>query len=383
MYTSLRIARTAEELHAVFRLRHQVFVEEERRFEHPSNAVFDLYDSFPETINVVASEDGTAIGAIRYVPDNPVRIPALDHYDFGPLMETLEGKFVSVGWFCAAREHRADPGLVFGLFKVAVRECRRLGLRHVIAPLHPGILPLLKSVGAQELGPEFHDEELNVPMVPIHVDMDKLPPGVKESMQDPLEMVLDEARERRIYRTGDAIIDEGDSGAEAFVVMRGAVRIVGLAGAGGKDRDVLLGPGQLFGELSLLDGGVRTNTVVCHSKETDVMVWDKDDFLRQIRTDAYKASSLCRVLASRLREQNRGGSDIPARIPLLARILIGASRNGEQPVNIKWLASQSALWPKELLTLLPDWEEKGWVVRNDDHLLLLDEEGLRTVITAE
>lgn len=44
MYTSLRLARTAEELHSVFRLRHQVFVEEERRFEHPTDTVFDLYD---------------------------------------------------------------------------------------------------------------------------------------------------------------------------------------------------------------------------------------------------------------------------------------------------------------------------------------------------
>jgi len=383
MYTSLRIARTAEELHSVFRLRHQVFVEEEQRFEHPTDAVFDLYDSFPETINVLATRGGTAIGAIRYVPDNPVKLPAHDHYDFRPLMESLEGRFVSVGWFCAAREQRANPGLVFGLFKLAVRECRRLGLRHVIAPLHPGILPLLKGVGAKEIGAEFLDRELNVPMVPIHVDMDVLPPGVRESMQDPLEMVLDEARERRIYGKGETIIEEGDSGTEAFIVMRGAVRVAGLSDSEGEGRDVLLGSGQLFGELSLLDAGPRSNTVVCHSTEVDVMVWSRDDFLRQVRTDAHKASSLCRILATRLREQNRGGADVPARVPLVARILMGASRKGEQPVSSRWLASQSALWPKELESILVAWEGKGWVVRDEDDLLLLDTDGLKTVITSE
>ena len=57
---------------------------------------------------------------------------------------------------------------------------------------------------------------------------------------------------------GTLIIDQGQMGREAFVVLDGQVTVK----RGGR-KITSLGPGGIVGELSLLDHGPRTATVVC------------------------------------------------------------------------------------------------------------------------
>ena len=77
----------------------------------------------------------------------------------------------------------------------------------------------------------------------------------------------------RLARAGDEIdmeagtllADQGQTGREAFVVLEGSVSVR----RNGR-KVATLGPGAIVGELSLLDHGPRTATVVC---DTDVKVW--------------------------------------------------------------------------------------------------------------
>ncbi len=384
MYTSMRLAKTSSDLEKVFRLRHRVFVEEEGRLPDAGGMIHDLWDGLDEGINVLAEEDGVAVGAIRFVMDGPFGLPATHHFDFGPLLETLEGGIVSVGWFCSTLEHRQHPGMVMGLIKGGVREARKRGGRHVIAPLHPGLFPLLQRIGATAVAPEFVDPALGVPVLPIHVDMDHFSPGVRETMDDPLEIILDESGERRIYRAGEEIVRQGEPGTEAFIVMRGSVRVAGLMSPGDGDREVLLGQGQLFGELSLLDGGPRTNTVICHSREADLMVWRGEDFVRQLSTSKSTAIRICGILASRLRMENVGGPEVPSLISLIGRILIGASREGQVSVNAPWLGGQVGLWPERLLQLLSETLPKdAMYVDDDDGIHVVDVAKLQELLVLE
>jgi N-acyl-L-homoserine lactone synthetase len=71
----LKIAKTTAEKAAVYRFRHQVFVEEERRFRHSGNHIIDQYDSFAETINVLAFDGHRPIGSIRVIMENDVGFP--------------------------------------------------------------------------------------------------------------------------------------------------------------------------------------------------------------------------------------------------------------------------------------------------------------------
>ena len=93
--------------------------------------------------------------------------------------------FANIGWLCVSKGYRSHRGMLAALFKMAVRESKKKGVQHLIAPLHPPLLPLLKRFGARAIDKEFLSKELGVSMVPIHIDYNDLPPGLREFSQDP------------------------------------------------------------------------------------------------------------------------------------------------------------------------------------------------------
>lgn len=375
----LKKAKTATEKEEVYKLRHRVFVKEEQRFEDSSNRIFDIYDTLDENINFMAIEGDEVVGSIRATIENPMGIPALDHYDFSPLMRKTSDKFASVGWLCIAERCRRHRGILPALFKMVIRETKKRGVQHLIAPLHPPILPLLKRFGAKAIDDEFFSDELNVSMVPIHIDYGDMAPGIKEFYQETLNLVLNDSNERRIYRQGEAIIEKGEPGNEAFFVMRGSVEVLAHDGIqhtqmpgsdvrdGGIDGNPLLGQGQLFGELSLIDDGLRTVTVICHSKEADLMVWTKEQLMEQLQSDQTVAMQLCKIMANRLRMEVRGYQKDESHEALVATIIMDAATEAIDEVDLKWLASQCGFRVKEMEALMKRWSNEGIITYDGDH----------------
>lgn len=73
--------------------------------------------------------------------------------------------------------------------------------------------------------------------------------------------------ERRTFAKGAIIFKEGDSGREAYLLQKGKVRIFKTVSG----RRVTIGnvpPGQVFGEMALLDNGVRMGTAVAEEDVT-------------------------------------------------------------------------------------------------------------------
>ena len=107
------------------------------------------------------------------------------------------------------------------------------------------------------------------------------------------------------YPQGDEIVEEGaDFDEEAdgmFVLIQGRVE-VRVCSSDGTDGRLLatLGPGEFFGELSLLDGRPRSASVFA-VEETLCMVLHRWDFLRELRKDPRLAESMLVTLAARLR----------------------------------------------------------------------------------
>lgn len=381
MPISLTTANTAHEKDEVYKLRYRVFVEEERRFDSSSERIFDFYDTLEENINFIAMEGGEVVGSLRATVDNPVGIPALEHYDFRPLMNRTPGKFAGIGWLCVSKRFRTHRGLLPALFKVMVREIRKRGVQHLIAPLHPPLLPLLKRFGAKQIDEEFFSEEMKVSMVAVHINLDDLPPGIRESSLDPAQILFEDSTERRIYRQGEPIIEKGKKGTEAFLIMRGSVEVL-LNPKGPENKKTgrfdidraesanpLLGQGQVFGDLAVIDEGTRTATVVCHSKEVDVMAWSKDQIYQQLNNDPKKILQLCKILASRLRTEVLGYQKVQAHEALVATIAIDASREAEERVDLKWLAQQCGFRLKELAELIAMWSKKKIVHLEDEQTM--------------
>ena len=68
-----------------------------------------------------------------------------------------------------------------------------------------------------------------------------------------LDEILKFAAERRVRR-GQTIFQRGDSGSSMMAVLRGRVRISSVSGDGKEVTLNVISPGEIFGELALLDG---------------------------------------------------------------------------------------------------------------------------------
>ena len=111
----------------------------------------------------------------------------------------------------------------------------------------------------------------------------------------------------RIARSGDEVkmtagtllLDQGQTGREAFVVLDGAVTI-----KRNNRKMTTLGSGAIVGELSLLDHGPRTATAVCDTDCT-LFVISQRHFLAVLDEVPALAHKLLAALAGRIRELDR------------------------------------------------------------------------------
>lgn len=93
----------------------------------------------------------------------------------------------------------------------------------------------------------------------------------------------------------------GDSGSDFYIVQVGRVTLSYPDEQGKEVILASLGPGQFFGEISLLDGGVRTATARCQSDAILVSL-NRADFLRFLETRPLAAGHIVSVLGARQRE---------------------------------------------------------------------------------
>lgn len=103
----------------------------------------------------------------------------------------------------------------------------------------------------------------------------------------------------RQFSKGDLIFQEGEHGDEFFVVVRGEVEIMS-----GNRRLEILGQNSIFGEMALIDDSPRSATVVALTDCT-LAPFRQKQFLFLVRRTPFFALRVMRVLAMRLRKQNK------------------------------------------------------------------------------
>lgn len=114
-----------------------------------------------------------------------------------------------------------------------------------------------------------------------------------------LQRVVDVARERA-YPRNSVILFEDDPGDALYVVATGQVKVV-LIGEDG--REVILsvmGPGEFFGEMSLLDDEPRSAHVIA-MEDSSLAVLRREDFEGILTNTPQIALALLRELSRRLR----------------------------------------------------------------------------------
>jgi len=129
-----------------------------------------------------------------------------------------------------------------------------------------------------------------------------------------LRDTMDEVRLAR----GATLFSEGDPGDRLYVVTQGKIKLGRTAADGRENMLAVLGPGEMFGELSLFDPGPRTATATAITQAT-LSGLGHDDLEPLLTQRPEVASRLLAALARRLRRTNEAMadlvfSDVPGRV---------------------------------------------------------------------
>jgi CRP-like cAMP-binding protein len=151
----------------------------------------------------------------------------------------------------------------------------------------------------------------------------------------------DEERERlgkllhaRRYTRGEVIFLEGDEGTALCLIAEGRIRIQ-LTGADGREVVInVYGPGEIFGEIALLDGEPRSADAI--AQDAARVFWlQREDFAAFLESHPNAAMMMLASLSRRLRHttrvvQDATFRDVPAR---LARVLLDLAVRQGRPVD--------------------------------------------------
>jgi CRP-like cAMP-binding protein len=107
----------------------------------------------------------------------------------------------------------------------------------------------------------------------------------------------------RTYQRGEVVFHQGDVGETAHLVVQGHLKIVLPSHHGREAFLAIIGPGDLFGELALLDGEPRSATVVALDPVTTAVL-HRADFLGLLRGSSAAREALQATLAGIIRERS-------------------------------------------------------------------------------
>src|SRR6204780_4410793 len=101
-------------------------------------------------------------------------------------------------------------------------------------------------------------------------------------------------------KTGELLFQKGDPGDSLFGVRRGQIRIETGASDGSRLTLNFMGPGDLFGEVAVLDGGSRPADATA-GEPSELFVLRREDFLAHLEREPKVAIKLIMLLCQRIR----------------------------------------------------------------------------------
>ena len=107
----------------------------------------------------------------------------------------------------------------------------------------------------------------------------------------------------RSFSAGDVVIKQGNSGIGLYVLCSGKVKIVKETASGKKMDMAELGPGDFFGEMTVLDNAPRSADVIA-LEESRCLVLSAWDFNARMKVDPEIALQILPVVVKRFRETN-------------------------------------------------------------------------------
>lgn len=125
--------------------------------------------------------------------------------------------------------------------------------------------------------------------------------GLFENMRDDQIQKLAGVCRRRACDKGELLFFEGDPGHSLFIIVSGRIRIERSGGAGETTVLAMRHPGEVIGEMALVDGEPRSAQAVSQTK-SKLLVLQAEDFRNQVLSDPDMCFSIMKTMSRRLRE---------------------------------------------------------------------------------
>lgn len=126
--------------------------------------------------------------------------------------------------------------------------------------------------------------------------------------QPDVDALIAQAESRELPAGADAYRQGTTDEAELYVLFAGRVAITRRTESG-RGRSELIGPGEVFGELSVLDPGPRERTATA-TVDARLAVFSRSSYLEWALARPYVCERLLRVLARRLRRTDDEALDL-------------------------------------------------------------------------
>jgi len=184
---------------------------------------------------------------------------------------------------------------------------------------------------------------------------------------------------------GQVLFHEGDAEDRLYVVITGKIKLGRSGSAGRENLLAVLGPGQMFGELSLFDPGPRSTTATAVTP-CEIRTLEHDELMGWLTGRPEVARGLLAQLAGRLRRANDVVadlvfSDVPGRVA--KQLLELANRFGdrrEDGVHVHHDLTQEELAQlvgascETVNKALADFAARGWIRLEPRSVTILDTE---------
>jgi CRP-like cAMP-binding protein len=186
---------------------------------------------------------------------------------------------------------------------------------------------------------------------------------------------------------GQTLFKEGDAGDRLFVVVEGKLKLGTSSGDGRENLLSILGPGDMFGELSLFDPGPRTATATAVT-DARVLALANDQVIGWVTAHPQVSLQLFKRLARRLRRTNEVladlvFADVPGRVAKAIMDLgerFGTKKDDGLHVNHELtqeeLAQLVGASRETVNKALADFAGRGWVRLEPRAVVVLDYERL-------
>lgn len=314
MAIKVKVATTPKELNDVYRLRYKVYVESEGYFQDISgDLIVDQFDALPQVANIIAYSGNTPIGTIRANIDSEILLPSDELYDFSEYRkkiteqrqtQNLPVKFGSAGMLAIAEPYRNRRDVFRAMFKMCCDVAYAWKVTHIISTVNTKTAAMYNRLRFEPLCDPIWIPEIGESIVPLANEFEPIYQWAFGAFGDKSELLesFSGCFQCLLVSAGSEIFAQGSDGHEAYLISKG---IVNISQSDELSQETLslatLCRGDMFGELSLIDDGVRSAAATAVSN-TELIVLDKKAFWQKADQDSTYLKGLLSILTQRLRD---------------------------------------------------------------------------------